>query len=65
MKGGMQDMTLGERIVEYRAKERINMQEFADRCGVSKQTVYMIETGQQDPNRVTVAKIELVLGKEG
>lgn len=57
-------MTLPERIVKYRAKERISQQELAERCGVTKQTIYSIETGLQEPSRVTIAKIELVIGKE-
>lgn len=57
-------MTLQERMIEYRAKERINQQTLADRCGLSKQTIYGIETGAQDPSRITIAKIELVIGKE-
>ena len=58
-------MTLAERMVEYRAKERISQEKLAQRCGVSKQTVNFVETGQQKPSKVTVAKIELVIGKEG
>ena len=57
-------MTLQERMIEYRAKERISQQELADRCGVSKQTIYSIENGMQEPSKVTHAKIELVIGKE-
>lgn len=57
-------MSLSERMIEYRAKERINQQELADRCGVSKQTIYSIENDLQEPSKVTVAKIELVIGKE-
>lgn len=57
-------MALQERMIEYRAKERISQQELADRCGVSKQTINSIETGMQDPSRITLAKIELVIGKE-
>ena len=57
-------MTLQERMVEYRAKERINQQELGERCGLSKQTINSIENGIQEPSRVTVAKIELVIGKE-
>lgn len=57
-------MKLANRMIEYRAKERINQQELADRCGVSKQTVYSIENELQDPSKVTMAKIELVIGKE-
>lgn len=57
-------MTLADRMVQYRAKERLNQRQLAERCGVSLQTINGIETGVQDPSRVTVAKIELVIGKE-
>ena len=57
-------MSLANRMVEYRARERINQQELADRCGVSKQTINMVERNRQMPNRVTIAKIELIVGKE-
>lgn len=55
---------LRERMIEYRARERINQTEFANRVGVSKQTIYSVENGLQDPSKVTTAKIELVIGKE-
>lgn len=57
-------MSLQERMIQYRARERITQQELADRCGVSKQTIYSVEAGLQDPSRITMAKIELVIGKE-
>lgn len=57
-------MTISDRIIRYRAKERLNQQEFAERCGVSKQTIYSIENGLQEPSKVTLAKIELVIGSE-
>lgn len=63
MKGG-EGMKLSERMIQYRARERINQQELADRCGVSKQTIYSIENDMQEPSKVTVAKIELIIGKE-
>ncbi len=52
---------LAEEIVNYRARERISQKEFAARVGVSLQTICNIETGQQEPSRVTVAKIMLVI----
>lgn len=58
-------MTLQERMVEYRAKTRISQKELAERCGLSYQTVNSVENGIQDPSKVTTAKIELVIGKEG
>ena len=57
-------MTLQERMIEYRARERITQQALADLCGLSKQTINSVETGAQDPSRITIAKIELVIGKE-
>lgn len=57
-------MTLAERMVEYRAKERISQTELGNRCGLSKQTINSIESETQEPSRVTIAKIELVIGKE-
>lgn len=57
-------MTLSERMIMYRAINRISQQELAQRCGVSTQTINSIENGTQAPSRVTVAKIELVIGKE-
>ena len=57
-------MSLQDRMIEYRARERISQTELADRCGVSYQTINSVENGTQDPSKVTVAKIELVVGKE-
>jgi DNA-binding XRE family transcriptional regulator len=52
-------------MIEYRAKERISQKELANRCGVSYQTINSVENGTQDPSKVTTAKIELIIGKEG
>lgn len=57
-------MSLSERMIRYRAVERLNQQELADRCGVSKQTICSIENETQEPSKVTLAKIELVVGKD-
>ena len=56
--------SLQERMIRYRARERINQQELANRCGLSKQTINSIENDTQEPSKVTRAKIELVVGKE-
>lgn len=56
-------MTLGERMLQYRAKERISQEELARRCGLSLQTVNHIELGYQSASRLTLAKIEQVLAK--
>ena len=57
-------MDISEKMVEYRAKERISQAELAKRCGVSLQTINSIEMGHQTPSRVTLAKIEMVLKGE-
>lgn len=57
-------MTLQERMIQYRAKERINQVELANRVGVTVQTINSVENGKQAPSKVTIAKIELVIGKE-
>jgi DNA-binding XRE family transcriptional regulator len=55
-------MKLSERMVLYRAKERISQAELARRCGVTLQTINSVENETQSPSKVTVAKIELVIG---
>lgn len=57
-------MTLQDRMIQYRAKERLTQKELADRTGLSLQTINGVETGQQEPSKMTIAKIELVVGKE-
>lgn len=52
---------LSDKMVLYRAKERITQTELAKRCGVTLQTIYSIEKGIQNPSRVTEAKIRLVV----
>lgn len=57
-------MSLEDRMIEYRAKERITQAELAERVGVTVQTINSVEQGIQNPSKVTKAKIELVVGKE-
>ena len=57
-------MTLQDRMVEYRAKNRLSVEQAALQCGISTQTWRYVERGLQDASRVTVAKIELFIGKE-
>lgn len=56
-------MTLQDRMIEYRAKERITQVELAERVGISTQTLCSVERGIQEPSKITLAKIELVIGK--
>lgn len=55
---------LANKLVAYRAKYRLTQKELATKCGVSGQTISCIERGYQKPNRVTLAKIEAVVGGE-
>jgi len=57
-------MSISDEMIQYRAKERINQQELADRCGLSKQTICSIENSLQEPSKITLAKIKLVIEKK-
>lgn len=57
-------MALQDRILEYRAKERLSQADLAKKCGISTQTLNSVENGTQEPGKLTKAKIELVIGKE-
>ena len=54
-------MTLQERMLDYRARERISQTELANRCGLSLQTICNVENGVQSPSKVSEKKIRLVL----
>lgn len=56
---------LSKKIIDYRAKNNLSMEKFADLCKISTQTVWSIENGQQKPSRLTLAKIEGVLENDG
>lgn len=55
---------LSDKMVVFRAKHRINQKQLAQMCGLSTQTINSVETDQQNPSRVTEAKIRLVIEKE-
>ncbi len=63
-KEGGEKMSLQDKMIQYRAKERITQAELAQRCGISVQTICSVENGSQSPSKMTQAKIELVVGKE-
>lgn len=52
---------LRDRIVIYRAKNRMSQAEFARACGITTPTVCKIENGYERFNKITLAKIEMVL----
>ena len=52
---------LSDRIVRYRAKHDLNQDEFARRCGLTKQTIGAIESGRHGVTKLTKAKIVQIL----
>lgn len=54
-------MSLQEEMIRYRAKENISQTELARRCGVTLQTINSVENGNQNPSKVTEAKIRMIL----
>lgn len=57
-------MSLQERMKVYRAKNRVTQKELAKLCGVSAQTIWSVEKGDQEPSEITRIKIELVVGRD-
>lgn len=62
-------MKLEELIRQFREREHLTMQEFADRCGLSKGFVSMLEKGQHPqskrrliPSLATLKKISVGMG---
>ena len=58
-------MKLSDEILRYRAQNNISQAEMANRCNVTKQTIFNIEHEAQEPTRLTEAKIRLVLDGVG
>ena len=56
-------MTLGERVLKFRAAHDLTQQAMADMCKVSRQTIFMIEKYNIRIAPLTLRKIELVIGK--
>lgn len=57
-------MTLADKMIWYRAKNRITQEQLAKECGVTTQTICGIEGGKTKPSKMTAAKIFLVVGGE-
>lgn len=55
-------MTLQEKMLLFRAKNRLSQDDFAKRCGLSKMTICQIENGSQKPSKISKAKIILAMG---
>lgn len=57
-------MTLEEKMIMYRARERITQTELARRCGLSLQTINSVENGLQKPSKTTLLKILFVVDSD-
>ena len=55
---------LADAILQYRVQQRLSQKAFAEKVGVTPQTIYNIETVGQSPSKMTRAKIMLVFGNE-
>ena len=56
--------SLGERILEYRARHNISQEDFANRARVNVMTINTAENGKRKPTRLTAMKIERVLRED-
>ena len=59
----MDEKSLSDMIVDYRAKHDMNQDEFAKRCKLTKQTIGAIESGRHGITKLTKAKIMMVLNE--
>lgn len=55
---------LADKIVRYRAEHDLTQQGFAERCGLTKQTIGAIESGLHGITKLTKAKILRIIEKE-
>lgn len=53
---------IGENIRRYREALNLSQEELAARCGLSKQAIYMAETGQSYPRVGSLTRIAAALG---
>lgn len=49
-------------MLKYRAENNVSQSELAKKCGVSLQTINMIENGKQKPHKKTETKIRMIIG---
>lgn len=64
IKGGEEMETLRDKMIAWRAKNGVTLEELAQRCGLTYVTVQRIESGKGHPTRTTVAKILAVINKK-
>ena len=54
-------MTLSEKMIRYRAKNRLSQREFAKKCGVTVQTICSVENDKQKAGKLTEQKILIAM----
>ena len=52
---------LGDRIRQWRLARGMNQQQLADGCGMTQSGLYRVETGQTNPQLITVQRIASAL----
>lgn len=57
-------MTLGQRILQYRARHNISQEDFANRAQVNVMTINSVENEKRNCTRLTQTKIENVLKED-
>lgn len=56
--------SLGERILEYRARHNISQEDFANLARVNVMTINSAENEKRKPTKLTTMKIERVLRED-
>lgn len=56
-------MTIGEKIIIYRAKNKVSQKKFAEMIGTDQPYLSQIENGRE-PGKIIRTRIELVLNEE-
>lgn len=54
---------LSNKILVYRAKHNLSIDQMAEKCKISRQTLSNIDSCKQNPSRLTVQKILNVIGE--
>lgn len=57
-------MTLKNRLKELRAREKMSQQELADKSGISRQMISLIERGKVEPSIVVALKLSRVFDEK-
>ncbi len=63
------ERALGDEIIRYRARHNLSQTEFANLCGLTKQTIGTIESGRPgrsgNISRITREKVMMVIRDDG